>query len=454
MRTPLRMGGTVALVSVLALVGGQGSAQAQQPDCNVPAPPALSFEWPTYVDSQLSGGEPTSIVANDGSILVGAHYGTTLIDTRAVPDPNWVFNYRNETLVWRSTDDGRSWTRISGDLPSSHSTTSSGFSDPDFTKDAAGNLYGAEINLANDSIFSSHDNGKTWPDANPVANTGGDRPWMAARGPGVVYYLLTGSLEKSTDGGKTFTALTDPPNAYGKIFVDPTDPKGLYVGTNNGVDVSRDDGLAWTQYKLPGGGNNGQSVMDTVGVDRDGYVYYGYISHTGSTYTLQFSSFNPHTNKWAAPVTIASSKDPLMWAWTVAGDAGRAAVAWYDPVPVAGQSGVYDIHVKMAVTNNGRGSTVTCDDGSTAAAAPQFSTADAAGRTIYEGAIPCNGTGCNATGDRRLGDYFTIGFDPAGRPYVITGDTMLAGPFNMADSVSHPLFMLATEGSPRLLASG
>src|SRR4051812_19220052 len=98
MGTPVRISATMALLSLLALVGGQASAQANQADCTVPPPPALSFEWPVYVDAQLSGGEPTSIVAKDGSIEVGAHYGTTLIDTKAVPDPNWIFNYRNQTL--------------------------------------------------------------------------------------------------------------------------------------------------------------------------------------------------------------------------------------------------------------------------------------------------------------------------------------------------------------------
>lgn len=451
-RMPVRIGTAAMLLAGAIVTTSLGSAQASSATCTAPAPGALTFQQPVYVDQQLSGGEPVSVVANDGSILVAGHYGTTLINTKTVPDPNWVLNYRNQTLVWRSTDDGATWNKISSIVPGAHSTTSSGFSDPDFTKDSAGNLYGAEINLANDSIYSSHDDGATWPDADPIANTGGDRPWLAARGNGVVYYLLTGSLEKSTDGGQTWTALTDPPNAYGKIFVDPTDPKGLYVGTNTGVDVSRDDGQTWKKYDIPGASNR-QSVMDTVGVDKEGWVYYGYINKAGSDYQILFASFDPQTNTWSTPTLVASSTDPLMWAWTVGGDAGRAAVAWYDPVPVAGQSGTYNIHVMMAVTTDARGSTYTCADGSTVAVAPQFSTADAVGRPIYQGGIPCNGTGCNVTGDRRLGDYFTMNYDAAGKPFVVTGDTMLPGPAGQSDSVSHPLFAIATDSSPKLLTS-
>jgi hypothetical protein len=79
-----------------------------------------------------------------------------------------------------------------------------------------------------------------------------------------------------------------------------------------------------------------------------------------------------------------------MWAWTVAGDAGRAAVGWYELVPVAGTSN-FDIHVHVAVTQNGRGSTFKCPDGTTVQVPPQFSETDASGRPIYTGPKPCSG---------------------------------------------------------------
>lgn len=445
--------GTIGSIAVLVIgLLGSGIVPASghaAEGCSVQAPPRLAFEKPVYIDQHRSGGEPVSVVAKDGSIVVGAHLGTTLAYLRTTPDPDFYAGYRNQTLVWRSTDDGKTW-KQSEILPgtSAHSPMSTGFSDPDFAKDAAGNLYGTEIDLANVSVFSSHDNGVTWPDANAIADSG-DRPWLAARGKNEVYLRITGDLEKSTDGGATWKTLTDP-NAYGKIFVDPTDPKGLYAGSADGVgvEVSRDDGMSWHSYPIPGAKNN--SVMDSIGVGNDGYVYYGYVD--GSK--VKFASFNPHTNKWSTPVVIPriTQKGTPFWAWTVAGDNGRAAVGWYEATPVNGSSSTVAVRAYVAATTNARGSTQRCPGGQAIHVSPQFSVADAAGRPIHVGQFPCNGTGCNSTGDRRLGDFFTINYDADGHLFVTTGDTMMKGPGGTELQVSRPLFMRATDSSPRMLA--
>jgi photosystem II stability/assembly factor-like uncharacterized protein len=424
--------------------------------CPDVAPPStLHFDQPVYIDQHRDGGEPVSIVADDGSLIAGAHLGTTLIKPQTVPDPDWVQNYRNQTLVWRSTDDGATWQHIEVlPLTNMHSPTSTGFSDPDFAKDSAGNLYGTEIDLANVSVFSSHDGGKTWPDANAIADSG-DRPWLAARGPNVVYLRVTGDLEKSTDGGQTWTTLTDPPNAYGKLFADPTDPNGLLIARNPaqgaGVVVSRDDGQHWTTYPVPGSKRIDNTVITGVGVDKQGWAYEGYIQGT----SMLFSSWDPSNQQWASPVTIprVGTGSRLMWAWTVAGAGGRAAVGWYELTPVAGQTNTFDIRVYVAVTENAHGTTVTCSDGSTKFVPPMFSVADAIGRPIYRGAQPCTGTGCNASGDRRLGDFFTVNYDAAGKVFVTTGDTQITGPAGQPDTQSHPLFAIADSGSPRLVGS-
>ncbi|MEA2460126.1 MAG: hypothetical protein QOH90_303, partial [Actinomycetota bacterium] len=379
---------------------------------------------------------------------------TTLINPRTVPDPDWATNYGNQTLVWRSTDDGKTWQHIEL-LPGvdMHSAQSTGFSDPDFAMDAGGNLYGTEIDLANVAVFSSHDNGKTWPDANAVADSG-DRPWLAGREDGVVYLRITGNLQKSTDGGATWTTLTDPPNAYGKLMTDPTDPQGLYIPVNPsqgaGVVVSRDDGHTWTTYKVPGSKRIDNTTITGVGVDSDGWVYEGYIQGT----ELKFASWNPETTEWSTPVTIprTTAGSRLMWVWTVAGDAGRAAVGWYELVPVTGQANVFDIRPHIAVTENARGTTLTCPDGSSRSFDPRFSVADAVGRATYRGPQPCTGTGCNVTGDRRLGDFFTINFDQEGKVFLTTGDTTLLGPAGQPNTQSHPLFSIATDSSPKLIA--
>ena len=435
----LLMIASVSLVAVAAVAE----------ECGAPEQAPLRFRPPVFVDQHRSGGEPVSIVADDGSIIMGAHLGTTLFNPKTVPEADWLTQYANQTYVWRSTDDGATWSRIElAPGVAAHSAMSTGLSDPDFAKDAAGNLYGTEINLANVSVFASHDNGQTWPDANPLANSG-DRPWLAGRGPNEVYLRITGSLRKSTDGGATWTELTDP-NAYGKIYVDPTDPQGLYAGSRGGVgvEVSRDDGLTWTSHRLEEAANN--SVMKSIGVDAEGWVYYGYLQGDA----VKFASFDPGATTWSDPVTIprvgAEDATPF-WAWTVAGDAGRAAIGWYEAEPIG--DGSYKVRVYVAVTENARGSIVECENGSTIPVAPQFSVADAARRPVHVGGFPCSGTGCNATGDRRLGDFFTINFDRLGRVFVATGDTTRTNVRDTEYMVSRPLFIGAEDDSPRLLAT-
>jgi hypothetical protein len=439
----------VSLLVGMLLVPGVGRAASEQAatDCKLPGPGRLAFEKPVFIDKNRSGGEPVSVVAKDGSIVVGAHLGTTLAFLRTAPDADFYTGYRNQTLVWRSTDDGKTWSRIEL-LPgaAAHSAMSTGFSDPDFAKDSAGNLYGTEIDLANVSVFASHDNGQTWPDANAIADSG-DRPWLAARGKNEVYLRITGNLQKSVDGGATWTALTDP-DAYGKIYVDPTDPKGLYAGSGNGVgvEVSRDDGKTWKHYGITGATN--KSVMQSIGVGTDGFVYYGFADQD----RVRFASFDPKAKKWSKPVTIPRiGHGTPFWTWTVAGEDGRAAVGWYEAVPVEGSNNVA-VRAYVAATTNAKGSKERCSGGGVVKVPPQFSVADVAHRPIHVGQFPCNGTGCNASGDRRLGDFFTINYDAEGRLFVTTGDTTLKGPGGVELQVSRPLFVRATDSSPRMLA--
>jgi hypothetical protein len=239
-------------------------------------------------------------------------------------------------------------------------------------------------------------------------------------------------------------------------MADPTDPEGLFIPVNPsqgaGVVVSRDDGNTWTTYRVPGSKRIDNTTITGVGVDSEGWVYEGYIQGT----ELKFSSWNPSTTEWSAPVTIprTGSGSRLSWVWTVAGDAGRAAVGWYELVPVTGQTNVFDIRPHIAVTENARGSTIGCPDGSSRSFEPSFSVSDAVGRAIYRGPQPCTGTGCNITGDRRLGDFFTINFDQEGKVFLTTGDTTILGPAGQPNTQSHPLFSIATDSSPRLVAPG
>src|SRR3954449_8266129 len=213
----------------MAVAAPSGVAQTTTPTCpGPPPPPDLSFSAPTFISQNQAGGEPVSQVAQDGSILVSSHAGTTHIykSPDALPGAeDFIVGYTNQTLNWRSTDHGKTWTYIglNGAPSGPHTIFSSGFSDPDYTMDAGGRVYNTEINLANVSVYSSSDDGQSYPRGNPVAGNG-DRPWLTGQEPNELFLYINSLplhyLQRSTDGGRTFSLVTQSFPATGKLYND------------------------------------------------------------------------------------------------------------------------------------------------------------------------------------------------------------------------------------------
>jgi hypothetical protein len=441
------------------------SASRAAPSCpKRPVAKPLDFGKPSYIDENRAGGEPVSIVAQDGSLIVSAHAGTTHIykDPAALPGAgDFAVGYTNQTLNWRSTDGGKTWQYVglAGQPVGPHSPTSTGFSDPDLTMDAGGRIYNVEIDLANVAVFSSPDDGQSWPYANPVAASG-DRPWVtgAEEDEVFLYVNLPKQLWRSTDGGLTYRLVTTSPGADGKMLVDPLEPKTGLIGPlrSGGVAISHDDGLTWETHGAPLGPST--QFFGAVAVDRAGWVYaanaggYSGSSDTTPDGSVTFNYFNRRTEKWAArPIEIPTPKGDALWPWIVAGDDGRVAVTWYQTH--AGNPGEFFIYV--AYTMNGHGTTVRCSDGSKRFYPPQFRVANASGRPIHVGKICLSGTACNANtnfegGDRRLGDFFTVNFDHKGNLFVVSGDTMLQNPLEGPKPVANPIFIKQRSGDRML----
>src|SRR5687768_10314904 len=66
------------LAGLLPLVNGASSTAGGR-KCPDVKPPKLAFGKPSYIDKKRAGGEPVAITAQDGSIVVSAHAGTTHI---------------------------------------------------------------------------------------------------------------------------------------------------------------------------------------------------------------------------------------------------------------------------------------------------------------------------------------------------------------------------------------
>ena len=350
----------ILLVPVLlaALVPIAGVAKSSARVCPSVKPPELSFEKPTFIDEMRAGGEPVSQVAQDGSIIVSAHAGTTHVykDPQAAPGAADFGRYYNQTLNWRSTDGGETWQYIGlfGAPEGPHTAASSGFSDPDLTMDVGGRIYNTEINLANVAVFSSSDDGQSWPRGNPIAASG-DRPWLTGAEPDEVFLFVRSprQLWRSTDGGSTFSLVSDSFPADSKILVDPLKPKtGLIGPAGSGIAISHDDGATWETY--PGVLGKSTQFFGTVAVDRAGWVYaaaaggYSGASDGNSDGEVTVNYFNRQTKKWAPqPIVIPNEGRDALWPWLIAGDNGRLAVTWYERVPETD-----DFIIKVAYTLN------------------------------------------------------------------------------------------------------
>jgi hypothetical protein len=461
----------VVLLPAALLAAGlplAGAALGSSPSCGSELkPPPLTFGNRVYIDKSRAGGEPVSVVAQDGSISVSAHAGTTHIykNPTALPGAaDFLVGYSNQTLNWRSADNGKTWKYVGlgGAEAGPHSASSTGFSDPDYAIDASGRIYNTEINLANVSVFSSGDDGQTYSRGNPEV-TSGDRPWLTGGHENEVY-LYVNTLQqifRSGDAGITWT-LQSQNNSAGpdaKMYIDPANPKTGLIGphTDQGVSISKDQGKTWKAYDGAGLGTD-VDFFGAVAVDKAGNVYraaaggYKGPGDTKADGEVTFNYFNRKTNTWGADaVTIPTPAGDMLWPWVVAGDDGRVAVAWLQNKP--GKANEFSMYV--AQTLNAHGTTVTCANGTKKFVPPQWSVANASHSPVHIGEICLDGTACNANypfeaGDRRLGDFYTINYDKAGRLFVTGGDTTLPNPVGGPKPVGNPIFIAATSGGKML----
>ncbi len=155
--------------------------------------------------------------------------------------------------IYKSTDEGKTWTELEGHgLPPkpygrigvSVATNSNGM-----------NVFALVNALKSGSgLYHSSDGGKTWQltSTDPRIVT---RMWYFGRvfvdpqNPEIVY-VPNRSIMRSTDGGKTFTAIRGSPGGddYHYLWIDPTNDTRMIVASDQGTVASFDDGKTWSSW--------------------------------------------------------------------------------------------------------------------------------------------------------------------------------------------------------------
>jgi hypothetical protein len=461
---------------------------------SAPAPAApFGFAAPAYVDSsgRLAGGEP--VLTTDPvhhTIVYSSHEGTTHIYKQGLPSETtflFLSGYRNQVNNWTSSDGGKTW-KFSEFLGSGFTqppTQNTGFSDPDLTQDAGGRIYNTGIDLANDSLFSSNDGGKTWDRGTPQCHDG-DRPWLAGGKKDEVFLATNTAADghaifTSTDGGQTCSSTgiigsgTLPDKrawtGNGKLYyaraadrlVEPISIDRLADGSvpaGVGISTWKRGDTATTPHeaaRVPGGV---YAHWPAIVLDDAGGLYLVYDDDprvSGSSGGCNGAPtpapsairmvYSPDLGQhWNAPVTIAApAGQRALWPWVAAGDKGKVNVVWYQTNKIA------DLACQPADLRAMSATVLGADT-----ASPQIFTADAAGRPISNNGNICqSGTTCVATGeDRRLGDFFTNAVDERGCVIIGTGDTTSNDPVsNGPRNIALPLFLHQNSG-PALRGGG
>src|SRR5229473_3052108 len=160
--------------------------------------------------------------------------------------------------LYKSTDAGATWTQITGHGLPSGEWGRSGVA-------VAAGMHGRRVYFILEAkeksagLYRSDDAGATWQRATPDLRIKGY--WYMSeisadpQNPDVLY-VPTQSLYRSTDGGRTFTAIKGAPGGddYHAVWIDPTNSQRIMLGVDQGAVVSVNGGETWsTWYNQPTG---------------------------------------------------------------------------------------------------------------------------------------------------------------------------------------------------------
>ena len=185
--------------------------------------------------------------------------------------------------LYRSTDAGQTWQRLTG----------KGLPEGDWARSGValsgdGKRVYALIDARNPGLYRSEDGGDSWALVNSdkrIAN----RSWyftsltVDPRNPNVVYIPNT-ALYRSEDGGKNISIVRGAPGGddYHQLWIDPRDSSRMILGTDQGTTISVNYGATWSSwYNQPTA-----QLYHVITDDKFPYAVYGTQQDSGGIAVL------------------------------------------------------------------------------------------------------------------------------------------------------------------------
>jgi photosystem II stability/assembly factor-like uncharacterized protein len=219
-----------------------------------------NFERVLGQDENVGGSDVVIDPANPGIVYA------SFWESREGPWENATF-HGNGGGIFKSLDGGKNFTRLKNGLPPEMVQANLAIA-----PSAPQRLMATVATADGSKIFRSDDAGENWKvatdDPRPGNGIGGgDLPVVRfdPKNPDVIYSASI-VCWKSTDGGKTWTGWRGAPGGddYQNIWINPTDPRIILLGSDQGAIVTVNGGESWSSWY-----NQPTSQLYHVSADND-----------------------------------------------------------------------------------------------------------------------------------------------------------------------------------------
>ena len=154
------------------------------------------------------------------------------------------------SALWKSTDEGETWTEISTHPGFASGTL--GIIGVTVSPVQPERVWAIVENKEKGGVYRSEDGGKTWNHINDNRALR-QRAWYYSKiyadtQDAEMVYVMNVSYHKSKDGGKTFSRHNAPHGDHHDLWIAPEDNKRMIIADDGGAQISTDGGTTWSTY--------------------------------------------------------------------------------------------------------------------------------------------------------------------------------------------------------------